>query len=414
MKIRRKILPLLFCGILALGAAGNPIQVKAQEVHWQYAYTGDVQSFVAPYTGIYRFTLNGAQGGHYTSQDEETEKAEGCDGGLGGQVVCCLSLNAGDCINIYVGGQSGGYCENSVSGGIGLPQKEISISTGAQAKEISTVAGGYMKGGYNGGGNGEVSSGGGATSMKDSSGTLIAIAGGGGGGTEGEPGGAGGEADSGHVDLDTLNYREKGESYIIQGGAGGGSGLVGGKSGYYYWADVAHQHTAECYTESSGICKGTITHYVDFKGDDNPDGVSDGEQYYEQGYRCNQCGYVYASWKAGESHPDYSKYDKETVTCGRTEGVRVLTCTRSTVPVRTLMSAAARGGTSWYDTDKCLNAASEDWAKAVPGVREGDGSCEISLILLNLYYQDICCSQIYYGGTEVKRIYYQNQLIYQK
>lgn len=416
MKMRRKFPAFLLGGILALGAIGNPIQVKAQEVNWKYAYTGDVQNFVAPFTGIYRFTLNGAQGGHYTSQEEETEKVEGCDGGRGGQVVCCLNLNAGDCIHIYVGGQSGGYCESNAgdsgSGDNSLTQREINVGTGVQVKEVATIASGYMKGGYNGGGDGEVSSGGGATSIKDSDGTLIAIAGGGGGGTEGEPGGAGGEADSGHVELDMEKYRERGESYTISGGAGGGSGFVGGKSGYYYWEDVVHTHTAECYTVSSEKCNGTITYYVKFTGKDNPDGVSDGEQFYEHGYACNQCGYVYASWKAGETHADYSGYEGKS--CEQAEGTKILVCTKSTVPERTLRSIAARGGTSWYDKDKCLNVSSADWAKDEPGIWEGDGTCEISLVLLNLYYQDICCSKIYYGGTEVKRIYYQNQLIYQK
>lgn len=92
---------------------------KYDEYSEDFDYTGEYQTFVAPYTGKYTFELWGAQGGtgYYSTQPTP---------GLGAYTKGTITLEKGTTLYIYVGGKGG----NSANGS--------SIPTG----------------GYNGGGNG--------------------------------------------------------------------------------------------------------------------------------------------------------------------------------------------------------------------------------------------------------------------
>ena len=164
---------------------------------WDFAYTGDVQEFNAPCSGIYKLEVWGAQGG----------TAGAYKGGLGGYSSGNKIINANSTLYLAVGGQG-------------------SKSSASSGKKSSAL------GGYNGGGTSKVStpswanityvtgSGGGATHIATQTGLLseleenkesILIVAGGGGGGNWDPGTA---------------------SYCGSGGAGGGtSGEKGGSSG---------------------------------------------------------------------------------------------------------------------------------------------------------------------------------------
>lgn len=156
---------------------------------WEYGYTGNVQSFTAPWTGTYQLEAWGAQGGSYSSK--------GCYGGQGGYSSGQIRLSKNDTIYVVVGGAGGGNSTHT-----------------------------RQTGGYNGGGNAtpsndgnEISSsGGGATHIATTNrgvlanynsyrSELLLVAAGG--------GGAGGNA----------------SIMCVQGGVGGGT--TGGNGGHY-------------------------------------------------------------------------------------------------------------------------------------------------------------------------------------
>lgn len=149
-----------------------------------FTYTGSVQSYTVPDTGIYILTAYGAQGGSYGTYK----------GGYGGSINARVWLTKGEKITYTIGGQNG----------------------------------------YNGGGTGSVyGNGGGATTVvSDRQGTLL-IAGGGGGASPGGNGGAGGSSASLRADNNTAG---------VSGQAGGGAGSVGGNAGEL----IKHKHTEAC------------------------------------------------------------------------------------------------------------------------------------------------------------------------
>ena len=219
-----------------------------------YDYTGSSQSFTAPYNGIYKIELWGAQGGGF----------EGFAGGKGGYVSGDIILNENKTLFVYVG-------EN----GVGATEQHIHIT-----------------GGYNGGGDamseltsetGTVSTGGGATDIRLISGSwdnfsslksriMIASGGGGsdyyidkynglggaGGGLIGYDGtnsvdslteegsiGIGGTQIKGGTNEEYPEFPELnggfgfGGNYAINNGSNsgaGGSGYYGGSSGHRYRA----------------------------------------------------------------------------------------------------------------------------------------------------------------------------------
>jgi hypothetical protein len=62
-----------------------------------FNYTGSVQTFVAPQTGLYSLDVRGAKGGDITSYQVQTS-------GLGGRATGDINLTVGQTIYIYVGG----------------------------------------------------------------------------------------------------------------------------------------------------------------------------------------------------------------------------------------------------------------------------------------------------------------------
>lgn len=194
----KKIMALLTSSIFILNAVGTKeVYAADAATEWNYSYTGKEQVFEAPYSGVYQFSLSGAQGG-------------GDKGGRGGNVTVTINISKGTKLSIYVGGNSG----------------------------------------YNGGGAGNEANGGGATDIRIN-GNRIAIAGGGGGGTGMLQGGDGGSGGDNGIDYIGSSELDK------EGSAGGGGGHKGGSAGYYYTELVTpHTHSDSCYS----ICSGTVTY----------------------------------------------------------------------------------------------------------------------------------------------------------
>ena len=187
-----------------------------------YNYTGDVQYFVAPYTGTYTLQVWGAQGGTISHSGDGYAYATGT-GGNGGFSQGDIYLAQGEILYIYVGGAG------------------------------SDISGGYNGGGYASGWSATdqcMAGGGGATDIRRY-GTAyenrIIIAGGGGGGAiymnTGIPGGAGGGTDwtttycnhynnHGVVSKNT-NPVNIARTYGYSAVSGGGGGAYGG-GGYDY------------------------------------------------------------------------------------------------------------------------------------------------------------------------------------
>ncbi len=202
-------------------SANTTFYARWIQTAYNYGYTGGVQSFTAPVTGIYRFQVYGAAGG-------------GVFGGKGGYAIGYKQVNKGTVLYICVGG----------AGAVGSNTN-------------------YISGGYNGGGSGSASNytsggGGGCTHIATRNGTLQAlgntsglyiVAGGGGGarymnnsdsagyggtggGTTGGSSqaihtqGGGGTQSGGGSGVNSGSFGKGGNANSV--GAGGGSGLYGG------------------------------------------------------------------------------------------------------------------------------------------------------------------------------------------
>lgn len=148
-----------------------------------FLFTGSVETYTVPYTGMYTIMAYGAQGGN----------CNGFPGGLGGLTGGSFWLTKGEVVACAVGGQNG----------------------------------------FNGGGSATAyGTGGGATTVSTDRKGILLVAGGGGGATSIESGGAGGSAQS------TVIAGSLGES----GTSGGGGGYLGGRAGYI----VRHSHDGSC------------------------------------------------------------------------------------------------------------------------------------------------------------------------
>lgn len=246
--------------IITSGSYGNKhLTALWVKETYTFDYTGDEQVFTVPVTGTYKIETWGAQGGYSIYEDLSA-------GGYGGYSVGRISLNKGKIIYINVGGKG--------------------ESLTSRTSEHSS-----LKGGYNGGGNGEsypsmnewTAAGGGATHIADKSGLLhtlenyrnsIYIVSGGGGaggscisgheniggsaggyiGNSGETSdpsnrkvyGDGGTQDSGGIGsqfgVDDATYGNYaigrdgtfGQGACPGGGSGGGGGYYGGGSGFWF------------------------------------------------------------------------------------------------------------------------------------------------------------------------------------
>ena len=206
-------------------SANTTFYARWIQTAYNYGYTGGVQSFTAPVTGIYRFQVYGAAGG-------------GVFGGKGGYAIGYKQVNKGTVLYICVGG----------AGAVGSNTN-------------------YISGGYNGGGSGSASNytsggGGGCTHIATRNGTLQAlgntsglyiVAGGGGGarymnnsdsagyggtggGTTGGSSqaihtqGGGGTQSGGGSGVNSGSFGKGGNANSV--GAGGGGGLYGGGGSY--------------------------------------------------------------------------------------------------------------------------------------------------------------------------------------
>lgn len=175
-----------------------------------YGYTGNVQTFIAPYTGTYTLEVAGAQGG-----------TEGGEGGKGGKSTGNIKLNEGDMLYIYVGqagtASSTGWYDGGYNGGGGAGQYG---ATGGGATHIAKIARGEL------------------LNYKDHKNDVLIVAGGGGAG-------------SGNI-----NSKD-----ISSGGSGGGiEGGSGGQSYPVYKFYIDELPTGG--TQSKGGHYG-LTHYVD-------------------------------------------------------------------------------------------------------------------------------------------------------
>lgn len=163
--------------------------IGANEV---FNYTGNYQTYAAPYTGLYTLEAWGAQGGNYTRSGTTST------GGNGTYVKTTRQLNAGDTLYVYVGGQ--GIAGNSQSGG-------------------------WNGGGTSGGCSCGSSSGGGATDFRTSHSVSHRFLVAGGGGGAGTPGNHGRSS----ISIGSSSY--VGETGASSDGGGGGGGYRGGYNG---------------------------------------------------------------------------------------------------------------------------------------------------------------------------------------
>ena len=182
-------------------------KIEQSVVPVNFAYSGGVQTFTAPYTGEYLLEVWGAQG-------------EGPYGGMGGYSKGTITVDKGTQLRIYVGGRSG-YNGGGAGGYSGGGGTDIRLGGTTLAKRI-IVAGG-------GGGTGNRSTYGGSGG---------GITGGDGSGSYGGPGGGATQTRGGQPrSAASTGYNPGGVGTLGQGGAGAVSGTslnAGGGGGGYY------------------------------------------------------------------------------------------------------------------------------------------------------------------------------------
>ena len=111
----------------------NTIKLNAAENQWEYSYSGNIQEFVAPYSGKYKLETWGAQGG-----------SSAVSGALGGYGYVEIALLQGEKIYICVGEAgknvgNGGYNGggNSTQGGSGGGATSITTTNRGELKNYS-------------------------------------------------------------------------------------------------------------------------------------------------------------------------------------------------------------------------------------------------------------------------------------
>ncbi|MBR6018300.1 MAG: InlB B-repeat-containing protein [Paludibacteraceae bacterium] len=204
---------------------------------WTMEYTGTIQSFTAPATGVYELQVWGAQGGTYSDYNA---------GGLGGYATCHANLTQGETIYIYVGGQGGtgtnagagtGGWNGGGTGGKSYSSYYPSAGGGGGATHISKVNNQVI-----GSGSGQ------CASLVGSNFIIVAGGGGGAGWAKTTPGvGGGTQASKGTKIVSSDNYSTYSTYYYYSTdrsyGANGGNsvqvsncdaeGAGGGGGGYY-------------------------------------------------------------------------------------------------------------------------------------------------------------------------------------
>ena len=218
-----------------------------------FAYTGAVQSYTAPYDGTYKLEVWGAQGGY---------RSNAAYAGKGGYSVGTVTLKAGTKLYVYAGGSgntgrtnggfNGGGSRATYNGGGGA--SDIRIGTDSLYARVIVAGGGGSDGNpsYSGAAGGGTSGGSAASGCGS----------GGGGATQT------GTGTSGSGTAGSFGQGGKGVYYANgYGGAGGGGwyggsgtypdGSVdddkggGGGSGYIYTASTASSYPSGCLLNSS-------------------------------------------------------------------------------------------------------------------------------------------------------------------
>ena len=222
-------------------------------------------TYTAKGTGTYKLEVWGAQGGSYSSTYY---------GGKGGYSVGTITLNIGDNLYVYVGGQPTGY-------------------------NTSASSGNKNAGGYNGGGSGRTYyysstytyalGGGGATDIRIGGTTYydrVIVAGGGSGSTNGSTGYAGGGSQSAGYSSSyyaTYTTAGTGGSFGV-GGSSGGSynykyGAAGGGGGWYGGgAGTSQSDSSTAYRQYCGGGSGYI--WTSGTASNVPSGYTVGTEYY--------------------------------------------------------------------------------------------------------------------------------------
>lgn len=292
-------------------------------------YSGQVGSYTVPFSGFYRLTLYGAQGGDYLTNA----------GGLGGKIWADVYLEKGEKLSYVIGGQNG------FSGG------------GAGTKYA------------NGGGFSMVS--------HEEKGVLL-IAGGGGGASLNSAGQAGGQETS-------VVEGNAGES----GSSGGGGGYQGGCAGvleiHAHSEECSHQHVGNpsayggCYTVEVA-CGGTEFTQKEEKRTFYYGNIEYVNGVYQSCY-CVRCG----SYSC-PGHLDI-KYSYECAVCNATYEKRPATCTSQSRYAlgcereekyicgmedgEVVAARPAFGGSSYVNGEWCFNYGKE------AGIQIGDGLLRI-------------------------------------
>lgn len=215
-----------------------------------FSYTGAIDSFKVPISGIYKMVLAGAGGG------EKRPYSSSPYPGKGGTTTCYAKLNKGDILYIVVGGRggtnTGSYGTYTAKGGYNggaktsctVSQGSTTVTGGGGATHVATVSGLLSQ----------------LSSNKDS---IIAVAGGGGGTTGTYYG------DNVSVTSGTDGNKSASGSFGKGTVNGGGGGYAGGKpfkggSGYVKYSSVVGKlqtYTSAMTsgtTKSNGSCKITL------------------------------------------------------------------------------------------------------------------------------------------------------------
>lgn len=143
--------------------------IEIDAVEYSFDYTGDGQTFVAPYSGYYKLEVWGAQGGDVTYASNSNI------GGYGGYAVGSVYLDFADSLYIYVG--------SSGQGGIGSGST-LSSSTSTSGYNGGGYIGFYSNNSLHGGGGGAThiaTTGGLLSTLSSNQSTILIVAGGGGG-----------------------------------------------------------------------------------------------------------------------------------------------------------------------------------------------------------------------------------------
>ena len=313
--------------------------LKVVQAVYEYAYTGNYQTFTVPYTGTYTFEVWGAQGGcgfyfdslgSYPSIDSITRV-----GGKGAYAKGTIKLTAGDKYYIYVGGQ--GVCDNQA------------------AYNFSSLSSNSIKGGWNGGGQGggyastnlggdnpfdvriAAGGGGGATDIRTTSGTWnnttslnsrVIVAGGGGGGSSSNVytyangnsttqltrqfyGGQGSQTYYDNSGMAYYDYYKPTITYSYISGSAGSAGTLGRGGNGGSDNNVHYFGSSSRWCKFPGLIAGGGGGGGYYGGGGGGSGYTDGDRYCNSG-----SGYWGSGGGGGSSYINTSLFTSRTVTAG--------------------------------------------------------------------------------------------------